>query len=251
MPRPRAVPHWPARLRCGAPQADCGGVLPCDPELSALRAGLRRLIKREALSEEDAGAARDWLLAAGLRVKHAGEALLASDDQHVVDQAVELEARASDRDAQAELGRLLGYPACCIERFTALELQDDVTLFDTLLPSAGTRVAAEVGWLVAPIGLISHAPCSHDCAPSYDLATAVRERLAREQAGWHAAWERLARRLQIVTADARALSVVLDGQRVSAATEIVADAEHPVRARDDLLGRRLFELEARWSLDQR
>ncbi len=264
----RDVPDWPAVLRSGTPTDEALGLLPIDPELAGLSLAHRRLIKREALSPEDVRVAQAWLQDQGVRtapVERPGRTVIfAAREAEILTRGLALEAELTESkvrtEASRELGALLGYPQCCIDAFSARPRQDDASLFDAALSPASARTPAEVGWLVAPLALISHAPCSAKCELTMELARALRDELTRTQPAWRDAWERTARSVQVVTQSGRALSLDIAGEltpgaRVSSAVEFtpLPDAGRYVRTRPAYSGATYGEgdLTPRWVVDQR
>jgi hypothetical protein len=223
-----AFPKWPARLRCGVPLGD--SVSPADPELYGLLVGQRRLIKRECLDERDAGIAEAWLTGRGLSVRRIEAA--APDGQTVIlaalesdslgqAEAVELAARRRERGAEETLGTMLGYPACCIARFCSLEVQDDDALLKALLDAETTPAPAETVWLVGPLSLIAHAPCSLRCEASIAMGAALLAALDEAHPGFASRWRKLAARVHVMSADGALLSLQLGAGHI----------EHAVRWR--------------------
>jgi hypothetical protein len=119
---------------------------------------------------------------------------------------------SGSRDAAAWLGRELGYPACCVERFVALRAHDDLSLVSELLPPPGTAPASPLTqWLTQPLALVSYAPCSLDCDATVTLAAALLDALERRAPGFARAWESLARRVHVVDSEGRCLALDIDG----------------------------------------
>ncbi|HMR75537.1 MAG TPA: hypothetical protein PKD61_10500 [Polyangiaceae bacterium] len=207
-----AFPKWPARLRSGAPPTD--GVSPADPELFGLLSGQRSLIKRECLNGRDADVAERWLAARALSLRRipapapdGQTVILAARDSDALHrgEVLELEARRRDPSAVVALGRLLGYPACCIERFCSLSVQDDVALLGALLDGDTAAAPPETLWLVGPLSLISHAPCSLRCAASASLGADLLAALDTAYPGYATRWQELARRVHVMSSTGGAL----------------------------------------------
>lgn len=205
MPDRARVPRWSSLARSGSPAK--GAIWPFDPELLQLEAGLRRVIKRETRSAEEARVAVEWFRSRGLDFIECGPVILAARDRPELDRARDLDA-AGDRDSAAvrELGGLLGYPSCCVEAYLRLELRDDASLFDALLPRTGGPFAPESAWLLGPLALVSHAPCALDCEPTLALGAATLSLVEAACPGFRARWRHLARRLHLIDADGRAFS---------------------------------------------
>ena len=223
-PSDGAVPKWSARARSGEPQGDY--VFPFDPETAGLGRGLRRVVKREARDEAEAIEAETWLRQRGLLVQRLGQVVLGARDAGELARAVEAE-RAGDRDPSAvrALGEALGYPRCCVEAYLALPIRDDAALFDALLPAPGAAPAPpETLWLVGPLALVSHAPCSLDCAATRELGGALLTALEAEHPAFRERWRSLARRVHVVTTQGRALCLDALGDhalRVQVADELL------------------------------
>jgi hypothetical protein len=90
--------------------------------------------------------------------------------------AVELESRTR---LDVELGALLGYPACCTERFArATEPRDNERLIAAAVARTRGRFAPRLNQLdLGVFHYISWSPCSYDCAPSLAYADAVVQTL--------------------------------------------------------------------------
>lgn len=78
-------------------------------------------------------------------------------------------AREDDASAVRDMGALLGYPACCVERFVLLRARDDASLAGALLGSVGVRVPFATAFTVPPFTLVSHAPCAPECPATLAL----------------------------------------------------------------------------------
>lgn len=103
-------------------------------------------------------------------------------DRALVREAVALESRP---EHDAALGRLLGYPTCCIDAYDAAPLpRDNLAVFDAAHARTGDRPANGrlncLDWGV--FHWISWLPCSFDCAASLAHARSVA-RIVRERHG--------------------------------------------------------------------
>lgn len=260
-PARMAWPRWPSTLRSGRPAP--GAVWPFDPELAGLRAGLRTVIKREALTPEHAEQDGRWLAAADLRVRttRSGNGSPGADpprivtwaagDDAVLDEAIADEHAIGGRGDAADsavrrLGSRLGYPTCCIDRFVSLGARDDTTLASVLLPRLDGTAHDPLGtWLAGPLALVSHAPCSLDCAATRALAASLLAALDQDTPGFATAWRALATRMTAVDTSGRTwllrTSPTEDRWRstLDHAEELLADPIAPLRAHPDLQGREL------------
>lgn len=219
------VPRWSSLARSGEPSP--GALWPFDPELAQLELGRRRLIKRETRGGEELDVAVAWLERHSLSVLTLGSVALATAEPRLLDRAAELE-RAGDRDAGAvrELGGWLGYPRCCVERYLSLAIRDDAALFEALLPVRPAPAPPESLWLVGPLALIGHAPCSLDCAETLELGRATLDRLEQRHPGFALRWRSLARRLHQIDDAGRVFSSGPDVLEIA-----VARVPQPVPAR--------------------
>ncbi|MEZ4265671.1 MAG: DUF483 domain-containing protein [Myxococcota bacterium] len=175
--------------------------VPWDAELEGVISGWRRLVKREFAGAADrhAAAERGLLVAeASGRYGHApdsaevrrdaGEAqtLFIARDAPTLEEALEHERAASQsagrerRVAEAKLGRLLGYPACCIRAHVDADDQGEDACFQRLLgtPARDPLPAGNNLFLLAH-QLISHFPCSLQCEASNALAETALAALER------------------------------------------------------------------------
>ena len=209
------VPRWSSLARSGQPGPDA--LWPFDPELAQLELGLRRAIKRETRAEPEAEVALEWFAAHALEVTRQGSVLFAATEQRALNRAAEAD-RAGDRDAQAvrELGELLGYPRCCVERYLSLGVRDDAALFDALLTPGPAPV--ESLWLAGGLALIAHAPCGLRCAPTLELGRATLAALESKHPGFATRWRELATGLHQVDERGRVFATLASG-----VLEILAD----------------------------
>ncbi|MGI8624792.1 MAG: hypothetical protein ACR2NB_15230 [Solirubrobacteraceae bacterium] len=87
-------------------------------------------------------------------------------DDAIVDRLLVLDA--SPRPHEAQLGALLGYPACCVSRVTG----EGECRIDALADEATRWTYAGPFWAIDPTGyrvgraLISHIPCGPSCVAS-------------------------------------------------------------------------------------
>lgn len=256
------LPKWSAALRAGTPREDLGGVIPFDPELAALRAGLRSVIKREALEDAEAGMSEAWLRRQGLVTRRLDQrggdgqiVIFASVRTEELELAEQLEARDATT-AKQELGALLGYPRCCSNAFARLELRDDRALLEALLPPPGSAPAPpESLWLSGPLALVSHAPCSLHCEETLALGRKILALLTSELPGWEPRWRVLAQRLHVIDDRGTCLALRTDGERIAVADEIVAPrgvALVPLtKPRPELVGQRITDLAICFAADHR
>ena len=119
--------------------------------------------------------------------------------------------------AAAEMGALLGYPACCVEAFDSLDNHDDTSLAWALLaPAPRVAAAPTTQWLHPHLALCSHSPCSLECAPTSALVTALADALDRRSPGFRAAWLAQAQRVHCVDGRGARWSLELEGDVVTA-----------------------------------
>jgi hypothetical protein len=122
------------------------------------------------------------------------------------------------------MGELLGYPRCCVERFTRVAEQNDTTLAWALLPGVPHVPAAPLTqWLQPGLALLSHAPCELHCAASIVLGGRVLEAVEAEQPGFTARWRSLAARVQVVDHRGNRLALAVDGRLEAEAMVTAAD----------------------------
>ncbi len=126
-------------------------------------------------------------------------------------------ARRRSEGAEAAFGELLGYPSCCVTRFVGLEVQDDDALLAALLPREPDAAPAETLWLVGPLSLVSHAPCSLRCDATRLLGERLLSELGSTHPGFEAAWRELAARVHVMGSEGVAFSLRLQDQRIAEA----------------------------------
>lgn len=115
----------------------------------------------------------------------ARRALFVGRDRDRIAQAIEADLAKTD-EGDRELGRLLGYPRCCVDAFVATSrhrLNTDLhaaTIERTRGPARPRLNALDL----AVFHFISWSPCTFDCPWSLAYADAVAERLRRRHAAF-------------------------------------------------------------------
>jgi hypothetical protein len=146
------------------------------------------------------------------------QALFVGRDRGRIDQAIACDLAKTD-DADRELGRLLGYPRCCVEAFVATSRHRLNT--DLYAATAErTRGASRPRLNALDLGVfhfISWNPCSFDCAWSLIYADAVAERLRRRYADFVARIDEALAAHRLVLLDEVQLSIrgPFDGTSIS------------------------------------
>lgn len=151
----------------------------------ALFAGLKPLL-RQVLPTSELASARARFGRLGLALGEAthrvslpstqGTVLFVGRDERRVHEAIACEA---EPDHDLELGRLLGYPRCCVEAY--LHLPPPKENVDAFLAAfaASTTFAPRLNCLDPSVfHFISWLPCSFDCAISKSYADAVAHHIA-------------------------------------------------------------------------
>ena len=153
----------------------------------ALYAGLKPLI-RQVLPGAQLAAARARFEALGLSIGVAehrvalpsteGTVLFVGRDPRHVREAVRCEA-APDHDH--ELGRLLGYPRCCVEAYLEIPPpRRNVDAFARAAAASGGAFAPRLNTVdLAIFHYVSWLPCAFSCALSKGFADAVADHIAR------------------------------------------------------------------------
>ncbi len=179
-----------------------------DHELLGLGLGLRTVAKRMCTPGRAADRASRFrelgLVASWFGVTTHGahaaerEVILVANDRAAVDHAARVERalveaareRADDTSVVREMGALLGYPSCCVERFVLLRARDDASLAGALLGPLGEPTPFETTFTIPPFTLVSHAPCTPRCEATRALVHAL---LAATDDATRAAYASLAR----------------------------------------------------------
>ena len=224
VPRGQRVPYWTASIRVGAPAALAEGLpWPYDVERSGLERGARQLLLREwhsvTAAENDATALshRGFAVQVVRPSDGDGARVFASGERALVDEAVGIDAVvrsvASDwADAVAWMGDALGYPRCCVARFSRIRSRTDLGLFVDLLDALGAPAApAESVWLDGALALVSHAPCSPSCSPTRERASAVLAALDDAHAGFAETWRAWGSAVHAIDDEGRMLWLDVDG----------------------------------------
>jgi hypothetical protein len=160
------------------------------------------------------------------------EVLFAATSVEVLEAARRAETALCADDAGREraatwLGEALGYPACCRAAFERLGPRDDLSPAAELLPVGPRQFSPMTQWLHAPLALISHTPCTLDCAPTRELAGILLDGLDAERPGFLTRWLALSRGVQVVDTSGRCFALFGPGAAgtvtVEAAVELHAD----------------------------
>lgn len=166
-----------------------------EAELVALVAGLKPLVRQE-LDGEALEAQRERVATLGLRLFTGATVGSRTRVFLARDEAVAREAIAAEtHNDDATMGRLLGYPACCVEAFTAMPehwlprqrwFRRRTNL--ALAQAAAARTKMFHGRLNSVdlhlFHYVAWTPCAYDCAPSLAYANAVAHELSRRPHGW-------------------------------------------------------------------
>lgn len=232
----------PIRYPLGSGQAD---------ELS-LRAGLRPLM-RELLAPRELEVARARYARAGLLSEvaprvyattrdgwdhadappadddpRARRALFVGRDRGRIEAAIACDLAKTD-EADRELGRLLGYPRCCVDAFVESSSQrKNPDVHRAALERTRGRALPRLNTAdLAVFHLVSWYPCAYDCAWSARYADAVAGLVARVDAGFLGRIDAALARHRLVLADDAQLSIDgrLDGRTDGAA--LALDATWP------------------------
>ncbi|MBI4956582.1 MAG: radical SAM protein, partial [Myxococcales bacterium] len=165
-----------------------------DREVVQLGHGLRDLIKIErstvAAAEETAAAYRARGFSAAVYTGPPGPGgsvrraiAFVAREPKALDEALAVEpAMTGPHDERAPLvrrmGRLLGYPECCVAAFAAAPEQDDATHVARLARLHPGTLRPEQNWAALPLRPFSHFPCTPTCEATARLGRATLELLA-------------------------------------------------------------------------
>ena len=249
-------------------QAKRGANDTIDVEELALREGLKPAL-RSTLLPREVPAFRERVSRLGLVVRVASDMRTYIDSgsqgwvpvylartEEAAERAQEAEARSFKKHeaamGTADLGRALGYPACCVERFVELSRRSEPTPSQRLLwalvhrfapPRRGpTRhelrsvpyggedyLSARTAWCERPDArlnhlafrvrarLVSHAPCSYRCQPSLEYAEAVARAVGCVRPEALARLRRLLARPLLVAANAARAVVTVENRTIVSA----------------------------------
>lgn len=182
-----------------------------DPEWTALEAGIKPAV-RIALRASDAHRLADGLRSRGASVvtsehrvrfglREPETILYVAKNAARAEALRDAEARTLDtatsgdrREAHREVGRLLGYPSCCVDQYI-----DVITAFDALpetlrtssedylharaaLPATRTFPHSRVNplLLTSRIRLVTFYPCRYDCPDALEYANALHAAMMRK-----------------------------------------------------------------------
>jgi hypothetical protein len=226
------------------PTAGAISIRPWDVEFTALAAGLRTIVKLDRVPPELAESLGHTVARRGLRVevvappRGEGEpndpagsvTLVVARDASALAEARNLETLLLTRGAPGaeaatvEMGALLGYPRCCVERFTRIAEHNDTTLAWALLPGLPHAPAPPLTqWLQPGLALLSHSPCDLHCPASIALGARILEAIDAQEPGFTSRWQALAARFQVVDWRGNRLALALDGRLDTGATVTAAD----------------------------
>jgi hypothetical protein len=209
-------------------------------ELTALAAGLRRIVKFDGVPPELVDGLRETAAERGLHVALVrppgtmGDrvvTVLVADDRSALVEARGLETLLlapgdvpGVGSATQRMGALLGYPSCCVERFTRIAEQNDTTLAWALLPGIPHPAASALTqWLQPGLALLSHAPCDLHCAASIALGEHILHAVEANDSGFTARWRSLAARVQVVDQRGTRIALAANGRLETGATVTAAD----------------------------
>lgn len=185
---------------------------PPDREAWEALSGLRQVLRREVRGEQAAAQVAEALRQQGLLASVArtarGHTLAGSAwvvwggrDAQALDRAVRLDGemaaphtaerdgdgRAATRaDQIAELGALLGYPACCVRAFSASADNGDARMVQVRAAAQAMPLRPEQNWAVVPLRWMSYLPCQPDCAATAAHTAHVRAHLVASLPSWAA-----------------------------------------------------------------
>ncbi len=220
-----------------------------DLERLLLLDGGKRVLKKERRSEAEAARLAEGYRADGLRVAIVREdgrpglgtngshpdkiptfTVIASREAATVEEAVEWtrvevatdgEARLRGR-ARVKMGRLLGYPECCLEFYQDLDIrEDEEAVYSAWRGTRGTVRGTILATGQGEYSVLSHAPCSFACEPSAELAERLLDLLRREDEAAGRAAVRVAECALLYAGDHQRF--LLEGER---------DADGAIRYRD-------------------
>jgi MoaA/NifB/PqqE/SkfB family radical SAM enzyme len=159
-----------------------------DLELIGLDAGLRSVVKRERPNVEEAERTADLFTSHGYVVRVCrgpgarATAFIARDAAAAEEAvAVELSLRGSVADQVAavkRMGAMLGYPACCVDAFSAAARQDDETHMGRLSRAQSGPLLPEQNWAAIGLRPFSHFPCTPGCDATARLGRATLDAVA-------------------------------------------------------------------------
>ncbi|MFT5435365.1 MAG: hypothetical protein ACI9OJ_006082 [Myxococcota bacterium] len=233
---------------------------PLDAEKLQLHAGLRRLIKRERSTPEDAHrAATDF---ASMGFKTAVFEGVGGDDQRAIafagsDSAAIEAALAAESDllgtadvranAVRRLGELLGYPSCCVEALIDEPNQDDPSQIRRLAVSAESAPKGSLRWSdnwashqLRPFSLF---PCHTGCLAARALAERTVELFVEASPAYGAAVRDALQSVAIVQPSVHCFAL-LEGAEVDGETvryrDVLSHRNLGIIARDPALGEAEF-----------
>lgn len=162
-----------------------------DREVVQLGGGLRQIIKIErgsvAAAEDTAARMRARGFVAGVYAGPPGPGgsapraiAFVGRTSAAVEEAIEIEpgltAPFRERGPLVRrMGRLLGYPACCVDEFASSAEQDDATHIARLARAHPGPLAPEQNWAATPLRPFSHFPCTPTCAETARLGRATMD----------------------------------------------------------------------------
>lgn len=186
-----------------------------DLELRLLDEGGKRVVKKEPPTEAEALRLAEHYRSNGLYVAIVREPdgqttgcgrrgdlapafmVIASRDAATVEEAVEWtrvevssggDARLRGR-ARLRMGRLLGYPDCCVEFYEDLDIRnDEEAVYAAWRGTKGTVRGPILATGLGGYSVLSHAPCSFTCEPTSRVADRILDLLRRaDEEAWRAA----------------------------------------------------------------
>ncbi|MCA9648159.1 MAG: hypothetical protein H6718_26715 [Polyangiaceae bacterium] len=202
-------------------------VAPKVPDLELLdcldAASSRVLVKRELVTGDEADQAAREYGDAGLAVELAtgrsgpGFVLFGAATSDVLKQAIAAEELLHRRDsigdeATRAMGRLLGYPTCCIEQLVHSNRRDDFhAALNNIPPAPIGPFEASMAWLNPGVTALSHFPCTLACNASRAKGTRLLKLAEQKQPGLIERWLGFAKRIHAIDREGRYLALDADG----------------------------------------
>ena len=173
-----------------------------DADLFLLGHGLRDLARKEDVSARRRNELGAWAASRGLHLRAvatggpdaAARGLGASGesssvfigrDEASLDAAIgwtrieEAAGHVERERAVRELGRLLGYPACCVDAFAAQPTGDDAASLGRLFGSTPLGTIDPLCNFLLPGSPVRHVPCAWDCGATHQAAREALRRAAQ------------------------------------------------------------------------
>jgi hypothetical protein len=166
-------------------------------EITAIEIGLKK-VTRQFVAKEDISSYLKFIKARGLQYFFWQDKnyFYISNFKELAEKAMKIEKKISEMNLNnlnllefsslnKELGKLFGYPKCCIGSFINFtnSQREPNYIFNSYKNTKNPKISFLLN-NISVYRLISHFPCSYECRESLDFAAKLFKNLSKEQKRW-------------------------------------------------------------------